>query len=461
MDSKKDKPIQSTAGAISYRNVKGEVAMKKVKVNRYVAGKRPEYAYGSDESSHYSDQENEDDKKVIKNDSENTTIIQTASFTFTEDVQAARVDRLNRILEEESNDKDFADDPMERIIQHRRNVVCEDDEDMNTGPFVNKNKYIESSDEEEDTDRSITEKRKKKLNIVKEKHVEEELLPIEDEESDEKSEESDLYEEESEYEYEDEIAAPRLKPVFVVKSDRITTLEKEEIEKKEALILEHKKRADRLIKKQTVDQINSDVNNFATEQKANDKNRLLRENEIEALEVLNTDDEDDNMELYEEWKLRELKRIKRHRDELESHQREQADIDKLRSMSETERVMALKQNPRIVTNKAIKGTYKFLQRYFHRGAFYMDSEESVYKRNFAEPTLEDKFDKTVLPAVMQVKNFGRASRTKYTHLVDQDTTDFESAWAAASAQNIKFHSGSGGGTKDSFTRPSQQKRRNR
>ncbi len=52
-----------------------------------------------------------------------------------------------------------------------------------------------------------------------------------------------------------------------------------------------------------------------------------------------------------------------------------------------------------------------------------DEEENVLKRDIAEPTLEDHFDKTVLPKVMQVKNFGRAGRTKYTHLVDQDTTE--------------------------------------
>jgi len=46
----------------------------------------------------------------------------------------------------------------------------------------------------------------------------------------------------------------------------------------------------------------------------------------------------------------------------------------------------------------------------------------MYKRDFSGATLEDQFDKTVLPKVMQVKNFGRSGRTKYTHLADQDTT---------------------------------------
>merc|ERR1712156_1197056 len=128
---------------------------------------------------------------------------------------------------------------------------------------------------------------------------------------------------------------------------------------------------------------------------------------------------------YEAWKLRELKRLKRDRDEKEERDREQAETERLRNMTEEERRLEAKQNPKRVTNKAAKGKYKFLQKYYHRGAFYLDNEEDVLKRDTTGATLEDRFDKTVLPKVMQVKNFGRSSRTKYTHLVDQDTTAFD------------------------------------
>merc|ERR1712227_345826 len=115
----------------------------------------------------------------------------------------------------------------------------------------------------------------------------------------------------------------------------------------------------------------------------------------------------------------------------------------------------MKINPKQITNKAVKGKYKFMQKYYHRGAFYMDEEENVLKRDVSHATLEDKFDKTVLPKVMQVKNFGRSGRTKYTHLVDQDTTEYEAAWQQQTAQGVKFHAQHAGGTKDIFEKPSR------
>lgn len=53
------------------------------------------------------------------------------------------------------------------------------------------------------------------------------------------------------------------------------------------------------------------------------------------------------------------------------------------------------------------------------------------KHDYTEATLST-VDVAMLPKVMQVKDFGKRSRTKYTHLLDQDTTRAEKAAAAGS-----------------------------
>jgi len=306
----------------------------------------------------------------------------------------------------------------------------------------------ESSDEEELDDEEI-ERRRKLLKLKAQEKVqeEEELLDLEDDENRSEPEQTDDSEYE-EYSDSEEETEQRLKPVFVRKSDRVTVQDKEQQVQKE-------KEQELLAKRQAEERRRQTLK--IVEEEA--KKELMEQQEVQsASDLVITDDENDEA-AYESWKLRELKRIKRDKDIKEAYEKERMEIDRVHNMTEEERRAEQRANPRVVTNKAAKGKYKFLQKYYHRGAFFLDNDQDVFKRDFSSPTLEDHFDKTILPKVMQVKNFGRSGRTKYTHLVDQDTTVFDSPWMAETAQNIKFHHNQAGGMKQVFDRPSATKRK--
>ncbi|KAF6211814.1 hypothetical protein GE061_012329 [Apolygus lucorum] len=447
--------IISTAGAVPVRNEKGEMSMQRVKVHRYVSGKRPEYAPQS------SSEEESDDGDFIEARRQQLRAPSPQEVRADEsdnEVDDPRLRRLRSRHQPEEEEEDRAEMARRRRRIHEPEVLEDESEDEDDDDDVGVRRVrapAESSEEEEEEELSDTEIERRRL-MLKERVLsakeqqEVELLDKEDEGQSEAESEEESSEDE-EYSDSEEETGVRLKPVFVRKKERVTILEKEkEALKKKEFEIESKKAAEER-RKYTLKMVEDEIRK--------ETNRPVRVNgELMNLNDVNTDDENDEIE-YEAWKQRELKRIKRDREEREQLEKEKLEIDRLRNMTEEERRNELRVNPRLVTNKSTKGKYKFMQKYYHRGAFFLDKEEDIYRRDFSEATLEDHFDKTILPRVMQVKNFGRSGRTKYTHLVDQDTTQFDSPWITETTHNVKFYADQAAGCKQNFERPSNKRKK--
>ncbi|XP_044757381.1 microfibrillar-associated protein 1 [Coccinella septempunctata] len=433
--------IQSTAGAVPVRNEKGEISMQKVKVHRYVSGKKPDYAQDAGSNS-----ESDDEDFLDKRNQQNFP----PSPEHPKSDEELNDPRLRRLK--------IAEIETEHRPERRRHIIVpevlessdEESDREEQSTIIEQKHMLEAGPDEDESEAELSDTEiERRRELLKQKMItktEEEHLVKEDEKSDSDSESSEY----EEYTDSEEDTGPRLKPIFVRKRDRITIIEKEKEELKQKQMEQEALKQAEERRRQTLRLVEETIRK--------EQQLASKENNEPNLNDVNTDDENDEIQ-YEAWKLRELKRVKRDREEREALEKERLEIERLRNMTEEERRLELRLNPKEVTNKAVKGKYKFLQKYYHRGAFYLDKEDEVFKRDFAQATLEDHFDKTVLPKVMQVKNFGRSGRTKYTHLVDQDTTQFDSPWSNETPQNLKFHSSQAGGAKQVFQKPSLKKKK--
>ena len=203
------------------------------------------------------------------------------------------------------------------------------------------------------------------------------------------------------------------RPVFVPRNKRDTIEEREMIEAR--VFAEEEARRRRELER-------------TKDSKAQLRNLLQKEQDFLAQaqlidsDVELPDDEDlADDEEFEHWKIRELKRLQdifRARAEAELEKAEKLRRSKMteEELEEENRKLGLKESLRP------KGKMEFMQKYFHPGAFYQDDsfiEEALRKRDATIATGLDKVDKTILPSVMQVKDFGKRGRTKCRfHAVD-------------------------------------------
>jgi microfibrillar-associated protein 1 len=379
--------------AIAVRDkLRGKIGQTKVK--RYWPGKAPEWADDADEDTDL--RTTRVDKAFPKDDDG--------------DVPAKDDRRLRRLAETRAENKEELRADHRRIRQAEIVSTAEEESERQDAD-------IDEEDEEAQEERRRRIRERQLLREQEELLPQEEEEPVEDEESEEESE----YETDSE---DEQMGMAMVKPVFIPKSQRDTIAERERLEEEERQLEE-------LVKKR-LEARKIETRQIVVEEIRKEQHIEKALNEEANIEDVDTDDELNEAEEYEAWKNREIARIKRDREERDARLKEKEEIEKVRNMTEEERREWERKNPKPL-RQTTKQKWKFMQKYYHKGAFFQEGaddviqsagKDDIYTRDFSEPTGEDKMDKSILPKVMQVKHFGRSGRTKWTHLVNEDTTDW-------------------------------------
>ena len=237
------------------------------------------------------------------------------------------------------------------------------------------------------------------------------------------------------------------KPMFVPKHKRniIVTQTQEEQKQKD------KYEQEQLLKEKRIRTSRAIVAEVVATEKENQQNESLYnggdQNEFSesggaAIPPPNDHDpttEEDKMKQRDVWEVRELLRLLRDFEEYVHIQEEVKERERRRNMTEDERLQEdinsgkyRKPGEQRRQQRSEKDDGVYLQRYFHRGAFYMDEDSLSKDKNDVRhraaeyanaATGEDKVNLKALPKVMQVKKFGFAGQHKYKGLAKEDTTD--------------------------------------
>ena len=98
-------------------------------------------------------------------------------------------------------------------------------------------------------------------------------------------------------------------------------------------------------------------------------NLTVEEKEAEIPDIDDTDDLDTEGE-FEAWRIRELARIKRDKEAEAQREIEREEIERRRALPEEQRLKEDLENAKRTRDEKPKGQQKFLQKYWHKGAFH-------------------------------------------------------------------------------------------
>ena len=152
---------------------------------------------------------------------------------------------------------------------------------------------------------------------------------------------------------------------------------------------------------------------------------------LPSYELIDDTDDLNDITEYEKWKIRELTRIKRSLQETQTKLTTDLELQHRRTLTD-EQVKS--ENLKLGSNDTLrkfKSKLNYLQKYYHKGAFFQDesqlNDEHIYNRDYNLPTWEDSIDRTKLPSIMNKRrgNLFKKGQSKYTHLSNEDTTNFD------------------------------------
>ncbi|KAI1489317.1 splicing factor, Prp19-binding domain-containing protein [Biscogniauxia mediterranea] len=241
----------------------------------------------------------------------------------------------------------------------------------------------------------------------------------EDESEDESEEDSDEEGEES-----SEEEAPRrlmLKPKFVPKSQRDANKQSVKEEDEDAKWAEEEARKKKAMDELVEEQLRKDAAAKAAGKKHWD-------DVVDEEDDVDTEDDVDPEAEYAAWKVREIKRIKREREAIEAREKEREEVERRRNLTEEERkaedeAFLAKQKE----EKDAKGKMSYMQKYFHKGAFYQAEAEAEGLANrdiMGTRFADDVKNRELLPKALQMRDMtklGKKGASKYRDLKSEDT----------------------------------------